>query len=74
VRPRTFLGLTAVAALVEVVAVKYWIDNAGFDCYPGCDTGQVVSGWTAAIVPLLIVAVLIVSVVRRLLSRRDSTV
>jgi hypothetical protein len=62
--------LVAVAAAVELIAVKYWIDHAGFDCYPSCDTGQVISGWTAAIVPLVVVAVLIVSVVRWLLSRR----
>ena len=68
-RLRGFLLLTAVAAVVEVVAARYWIDSAGFDCYPRCDTGQVASGWTAAIVPLLIVAVLIVSIVRWLLAR-----
>ena len=61
--------LAVIAAVIEFVAIKYWIDHAGFDCYPGCDTGQVISGWTAAIVPVLIVAVLIVSAVRRLLSR-----
>lgn len=69
-RLRYFLMLTAAAVLIEVVAIKYWIASAGFDCYPNCDTGQVVSGWTAAIVPLLLVTVLAVSIVRWLLSRR----
>jgi hypothetical protein len=72
VRRRWLLLLIAVAAVVEAVAVRYWIDNAGFDCYPSCDTGQVVSGWTAAILPLLVLTVLIASVVRWLLSRRGS--
>jgi hypothetical protein len=61
---RGLLLLLAVASVVEAVAVRYWIEDAGFDCYPSCDTGQVISGWTAAIVPLAVVAVLIVSIVR----------
>ena len=69
-RLRVFLLLAVVAAVVEVVAVKYWIERAGFDCYPRCDAGQIISGWTALIVPVLVVAVLIVSVVRWLLGRR----
>ena len=67
---RGFLLFLAVAAVVEVVAVKYYVDNAGFDCWPRCDTGQQVSGWTAAIVPMLVATLLVASVVRWLLSRR----
>ena len=72
-RLRTLLLLIAAAVVVEAVAIKYWIDRPGYDCYPHCDAGQTISGWIALIVPLLVVAVLVVSVVRQLLSRRGST-
>ena len=66
---RTFLWLAAAALLLEVVAVKYWIDNAGFDCYPHCDTGQVVSGWTALILPVIVAVMLALSLARWYRSR-----
>jgi hypothetical protein len=62
--------LIAIAAVVELVAVKYWIDRAGYDCYPRCVTGQVISGWTALVVPCLIAAVLSVTLARRLWEHR----
>ena len=66
---RAVLVACAIAVVIEVIAVKYWIDNAGFDCYPSCDTGQTVSGWAALIVPLLVVCLLAFSLARWVRSR-----
>ncbi|MBN1530553.1 MAG: hypothetical protein JW895_15935 [Thermoleophilaceae bacterium] len=59
------LGLVAVAVAIEVVAAKHWIDSAGFDCYPHCDTGQTVSGWVAALLPVALLVVIAVLLARR---------
>jgi hypothetical protein len=70
VRLRGSLFLIAIAALGELVAVTYWIERAGFDCYPRCDAGQVISGWTALVVPCLVAALLIASLARWLWEHR----
>ena len=68
-RPRTLLWLAVAALVLEVVAVKYWIDNTGFDCYPNCDTGQVLSGWTALILPVIVLVMLALSLLQWYRSR-----
>jgi hypothetical protein len=66
---RAFLGVVGVATVVEVVVVVYYIDSAGFDCYPGCSTGQTVSGWAALLIPVAVALLAIVSLVAWFKSR-----
>lgn len=61
-------GLVLVAAEIAVVAY-YWTSEA-WDCGVHCSTAQQAAGWTALVLPILVLGLIVVAVVRKLRGSR----
>ena len=61
-------GLVLVAAEIAVVAY-YWTSEA-WDCGVHCSTSQQAAGWTALVLPILVLGLIVFAVVRKLRGSR----